>query len=688
MTAPTTISPPLDGRLAELLDGMLVPLAAAAGASLSLEDDGRAGWLVQAPSCGCHLGSLAPGPCPGGNGREVQLLDLECGARLWLCRPPGGVLDPAVVASVARTAAALVATEEERDGLCEELGLSFESLASIYEIGEDRSLLLDPQRACARILERIASYQEGLEAALWLLEDDELRPLQWRCRRQPDPLPREGGVAGAVLARGRSSIHHRPDAAALGPELARVASGAATLAVVPLLHSDEPVGLVGVWSPRPGAFDSRFLNLVAALANQATMIVVGDRLRRELVASERLQQEVEISARIQQSLLQGSAPKEMAGLQVGVLAISSRQIDGDFFGFFPHSTHCVDLLIGDVMGKGVPAALVGAAVKSEFKRFSNSLHATGARLEPAPTGAVVASVHREVTRQLVDLGCFVTAAYARFDTERGLLEYVDCGHTNTLHYQAARQRVVPLESAWQGRVNLPLGMSQDAAYVPLEVQFAPGDIFLFYSDGVTEAESPTGGMFGQQRLAALLQRCVHLPPDVVVARVREAIRDYSGQYGTKDDLTCLAVRITDAPATALGILEVGGAAGNLHQVHRFLDDLVADTPTLAADEELAYRVRLAVVEACTNVVRHGYQGIPGGKLRLEARRRDGELCLSIRDRGRAFDPRRAADPDLSGLRESGFGLFLIRQLADRLDYRSDPEAGNSLTLAFRLEARR
>ena len=147
------------------------------------------------------------------------------------------------------------------------------------------------------------------------------------------------------------------------------------------------------------------------------------------------QREVEIGARIQQLLLLGQLPCDVAGARVAALTIPSQHIDGDFYDFFQHHAHCLDVVVGDVMGKGVPAALLGAAMKSSLLRALSRLlavSAPGALPEPEE---IVTLVHNEVTTLFISLGVFATLCYARLDFAQRQIVIVDCGHTKTVRFQ-------------------------------------------------------------------------------------------------------------------------------------------------------------------------------------------------------------------------------------------------------------
>ena len=196
------------------------------------------------------------------------------------------------------------------------------------------------------------------------------------------------------------------------------------------------------------------------------------------------QREVEIGAKIQQTLLLGQPPVDLAGAQIAALTIPSQPVDGDFYDFFQYNAQCLDIVVGDVMGKGVPAALLGAAIKSApLRALSRLLAASAQNALPEPE-EIVELVHRDITRQFISLNVFATLCYARFDLEQGRLVLVDCGHTKPVYFRRQTGTCELLQGD-----NMPLGFSERESYRQVVFPLAvgrPGRLLFRWSDGSTE----------------------------------------------------------------------------------------------------------------------------------------------------------------------------------------------------------
>jgi phosphoserine phosphatase RsbU/P len=394
--------------------------------------------------------------------------------------------------------------------------------------------------------------------------------------------------------------------------------------------------------------------------------------------AEARKREVEIGARIQQTLLLGQPPHNLPGIQVAAFTIPSQQIDGDFYDFFSHHGRLLDVLVGDVMGKGVPAALLGAAIKSQFLYALRSLvsQAGGAKF-PEPE-EVVRMVHAGVTRRFIGLDFFATLCYARFDPSAHRIDFVDCGHTKTIHFRARTRACAMLQGE-----NVPLGVSEREVYQQISEPFETGDVFFFYSDGLTEAKNEAGEFFGTERLVELITTSAELEPEALLARVRAAAVEFTHAESFADDLTCVAVRIapeTTAPPLAHAELEVSSALSQLVLVREFAERFCRALPPPALTEDRIAQLQLAVTEAASNIARHAYRGQAGKPIQLEADAFADRIVLRLYHTGESFDPNRVPPPVFDGSREGGFGVYIIAQSVDEVRYFRDERGRNCVCL--------
>ncbi len=250
-------------------------------------------------------------------------------------------------------------------------------------------------------------------------------------------------------------------------------------------------------------------------------------------------QEAEIGSKIQDTLLLTPPPKQVGRLQIAAVSEPSGKIGGDFYEFLPHGKDGLGLFMGDVMGKGVPAALLGAAAKTHFVRAVNELLlGQSSAVLPRPQD-VVMKVHQQMTHHMVDIGLFLTAFCATIDLKQNLLEFVDCGHAHALYYNAQAKQVTALVGE-----SVPMGFTVEESYSQISMPISQGDILIFYSDGVTEADNAVGELFSQGRVAKVLEDQANRPPaDLIHSLLGEVVK-FSGENNFNDDLTCVAIKVS------------------------------------------------------------------------------------------------------------------------------------------------
>jgi sigma-B regulation protein RsbU (phosphoserine phosphatase) len=419
-----------------------------------------------------------------------------------------------------------------------------------------------------------------------------------------------------------------------------------------------------------------------ALTNQWELEREKERLSDQLARAH--EQEITTAARIQQTLLLGQPPQDFSGIEIHHKTIPSQKVDGDFIDFIGLDDTTLDIIVGDVMGKGVPAALMGAALKSQLLRALNELmRAEGPAKNPEPED-IVSAVQAGMIRQFEDLETFVTLCYARFDLVQQMIRFVDCGHMRTIHLDKKSGACRLLEG-----VNMPLGFPEKEAFTQISVPFNHGDVFVFYSDGLTEAKNRQAEMYGEQRLADFVQQHAGTHPRQLIQNIWQDVVDFAQSDIFSDDFTCIGVRImntekTEAAHTLEEILDIRSDLNELGRVREFAGDFCSRAASEFLDRSRIDLIELAVNEAVVNVIKHAYQNASDQPVRLEARRYPGQIVFRLYDWGQPFDPAAVAPPAFDGSKDHGFGVYIIEQAADEIEYTRDENGRNCATMRINL----
>lgn len=379
--------------------------------------------------------------------------------------------------------------------------------------------------------------------------------------------------------------------------------------------------------------------------------------------SEEIERLYERTRKIAESYQRGLLPVDMPRLpRVGMVAhyiaaAGERAVCGDFYDFLPMSEGRVGLVLGDVCGIGPVAANDAALTRYTLRSFAGQVTDPANLLQWMNAHFKQQSSPERFVRLLLGV----------LDPERAVLTYANAGHVPPILYRCATSDV-----EWLGEGGLALGIEDDARYKAGRVELHPGDMALFYTDGVTEAQR-NGQPYGQGRLLDLVARYGVGSPGELVQAVRSGVETWTGDADMRDDIALLVFQI--APDTALDEpireMVVPNEPARVADIRRFVASFLAD---LRAPVELSSDVLLAVGEAAGNAYRHGQRTQGRSEIRVRCELARPDLEIAIADDGPGFDPSEVAHrgtPD--PLAQGGRGLFLMRQLMDDVSVSTSAE---------------
>lgn len=246
--------------------------------------------------------------------------------------------------------------------------------------------------------------------------------------------------------------------------------------------------------------------------------------RLEILA-RRMAEELRLASNVQRSLL--PAPLQHARLEVAREFIPFSEIGGDFYDFVPLGPHRLAFAIGDVMGKGVPAALLAANLKASIRAQVEA--------ENICPAALVSKVNR-MFWDVVPSGLFASLFFAIFELEEGRLDFVNAGH----HHPFVIGSEGALRDLTEG--GIVLGLTEDATYEKASVAIGPGDLFVFYSDGVTDRANGSGELFGIDRLKEAALRVNSHSARITLYSLLGEVQGWSGGAPAEDDVTLVVAR--------------------------------------------------------------------------------------------------------------------------------------------------
>ncbi len=255
-------------------------------------------------------------------------------------------------------------------------------------------------------------------------------------------------------------------------------------------------------------------------------------LMREQAEKERLEEELRIARQIQMSLLPGEGLVSVPGIRIAALCLPAAEVGGDYYDLLPLGPTRMGVLVADVSGKGTSAALYMAELKGLVLSLSRIYESPKRLLSEANR---ILSAH-------MDARSFVTMTYAVIDTAARRMRYARAGHNPMIHMQARTGRTVILSPAGLG-LGLDPGERFEAILEENEVALEPGDFFLFFTDGLSEAMNPAAELFGEGRLRRILEESASLGSEELRERILEEVRRFVGDALPHDDMTLVVLKV-------------------------------------------------------------------------------------------------------------------------------------------------
>ncbi|HEX3354083.1 MAG TPA: GAF domain-containing protein [Terriglobales bacterium] len=295
---------------------------------------------------------------------------------------------------------------------------------------------------------------------------------------------------------------------------------------VPLIYKDKVIGVLDLEHTRKGFFTDDHKRTVTTLAAQVAIAIENARLYEEIARQEkRLERDLALARELQFRLLPQSLPK-IPTLEVAAKFMPARAIGGDLYDFVNYSQSRLGMVIGDVSGKGAPAAIYAALVSGILRSH--------APIEPGPA-EMLRAVNFSLGERRIE-GQFVSLIYAVWDDTNRSLQVANSGLPRPLYIHDGKIEVIEA-------TGLPLGLFDDAEYDEFTFKAKPGDMFVFFSDGILDARNKAGDMFGRTRVEKVIAGCAEISADCVVKSLFKAVTEHSGGEEAFDDETVVAIRL-------------------------------------------------------------------------------------------------------------------------------------------------
>jgi sigma-B regulation protein RsbU (phosphoserine phosphatase) len=295
--------------------------------------------------------------------------------------------------------------------------------------------------------------------------------------------------------------------------------------VAPIISNAEVIGVFDLESDELDAYSKDDLDVLMLLASQVAIIIEKVMLHEQLIEKKRMEGQLEVARQVQLELLPSGDP-DLAGYDISAYNFSTEEVSGDYFDWVSIYEDQIAIVIADVSGKGVPAALLMAFLRASLRAATHIGYATN---------ITMAKVNY-LLWESIERNQFVTAFYGVLDASNQTMSYSNAGHNPPLLIDSKG------ESRFIERGGLPLGMFKDTRYHEYYLSLEPGDLLVLYTDGVTEALNPAGEEFGRDRLAAAVKSALALTAKELIVRLEGEVLRWTDGLGASDDVTFFVIK--------------------------------------------------------------------------------------------------------------------------------------------------
>jgi sigma-B regulation protein RsbU (phosphoserine phosphatase) len=418
----------------------------------------------------------------------------------------------------------------------------------------------------------------------------------------------------------------------------------------PLIVKGETIGVAQILNKKDGSsfsaddqeFFSKFCNIASLAIDNALMhekVLEQDRLRRDMALAEE----------IQKNFLPIKTPYA-ENIRIEFRSLSCRQVGGDVVEFAELADGKIAAFIGDVSGKGFPAALFAAKFSTEFQ-YELKVNGEGGDLMTRLSRIVAGRSTR---------GMFVTGIYAVIDPKDGKVQLVNAGHLYPIVVgpQAGQVRVIESEGF------PPLGIVEDQVYNSSEFTLAPGERMILMTDGVTDVKNKKGINLGQAKIQEILASC----PGNAIARLMLEVKKFIQQSIQADDVTLIGIgfgRYNEFTFTS--------DTSSIGPVRRLVEERAR---SMKFTEKQTGRIALTVTEAIANIIKHTYKMETDQKIQLGIGVHGPELRIYLRDWGPKQDLSYFVSRPLDEIRPGGLGIHYMKEIMDVVEFDDSHTYGN------------
>ena len=310
---------------------------------------------------------------------------------------------------------------------------------------------------------------------------------------------------------------------------ATIKEGLVSQLTVAMKFRDRPIGVLRLYSPRSKRFDEDDISLARAVASQCAVAITNAKLYAEAIEGSRIAEQMRLAGVVQRRMIP-QKPPSIKGLDIAAAYIPCFDVGGDLYSFHQAGDSCVVVVIADVMGKGIPAAIMMSSFRGAVTAYADT-----ELINKDTIGDIVNRINRMACTECED-GEFITLFLACIDVENMTVNYCSCGHEPAILIRDGQ--VKEMEKG-----GIVLGVLRQAEYEIDTLQLRDGDCFLFYTDGIVDAANFDGAVWGKQSLLKTAKKFAAEPAERMVKDILGYRRRFVGLARQIDDTSVVVVKV-------------------------------------------------------------------------------------------------------------------------------------------------
>src|SRR5256712_4811406 len=295
--------------------------------------------------------------------------------------------------------------------------------------------------------------------------------------------------------------------------------------VAPIISNNEVIGVFDLESDELNAYSNDDLEVLLLLASQVAIIIEKVMLHEQMIEKQRLETQLEVARQVQLELFPARDP-QLPGFDISAYNFPTEEVSGDYYDWVKIYEDQIGIVIADVSGKGVPAALLMAFLRASLRAATHIGYAPHISMSKV----------NYLLWESIERNQFVTAFYGLLDASNRTLAYTNAGHNPPLLMDAEGN------ARFIDRGGVPLGMFRDTRYYEYYLTIEPGQLLLLYTDGVTEANNPDGQEYGTDRLVRALKDGRHLSARALIDFIQHDVLEWTAGLGATDDITFFVIK--------------------------------------------------------------------------------------------------------------------------------------------------